>query len=101
MNLISVLSFLTIFQIISIHAAFELRENENCTPHVAGVNGTCLDARKCESFQTDKNKMKICSFNGKIPIVCCPVRVATPVKVGSTPVKRISARSKFQNLIFF
>lgn len=74
---------------------FDLREYDQCSSEFTGDNGVCMEASKCAEFKTHRNKLKICSFRDKIPIVCCSaVDVRDLVKSGDIPVKRISAISK-------
>lgn len=56
-----------------VECVFDLRANERCSTHT-GQDGICKDARNCEAFLTERNKMIICSFQGRIPIVCCPLK---------------------------
>jgi len=91
----------TIF-IISLSFAqsvFDLIENEPCSSEFTGDNGVCVEGNKCKEFKTQRNNLKICSFHGKIPLVCCPaIDGSDLVKIGDISVKRISARSKFEDM---
>ena len=73
---------------------FDLRENDICPSHETSEGGICMDARKCEAFSADRNHLGICSFKGRIPIVCCPGHQLSDVKIGNIDDKRISALSK-------
>lgn len=80
-------------------SVFDLIENDQCSSKFTGDNGVCVEANKCKEFKTQRNNLKICSFRGKIPLVCCPATdVSDLVKSGDFSVKRISARSKFVDM---
>ena len=88
---------LTIF-ILSLRfseSVFDLIENDQCSSEFTGDNGVCVEASNCEEFKTHRNKLKICSFRDKIPLVCCPAVDAWDLgKSGEISRNRISARSK-------
>ncbi|XP_070503674.1 serine protease snake-like isoform X2 [Chironomus tepperi] len=70
-------------------ALFGLSENTICPSHVSG-DAICLEASKCEAFKTERNKLGICSFNGRIPIVCCPKQQQSGENNGNSKLRRIS-----------
>ncbi|XP_070507432.1 serine protease snake-like [Chironomus tepperi] len=69
---------------------FDLIEHDQCSSDFTGDSGVCVLASSCDEFKTQRNKLKICSFRGKIPLVCCPEN--NLVKIGDISIKRISAR---------
>ena len=87
---ITIILFISLLNIAT--ALLDLSENASCPSHVSGQDGICLQASKCEAFKTERNKLGICSFNGRIPIVCCPKQQGT--KTADIKVRRISAISK-------
>lgn len=91
-TLVTLISFLSILNFGA--ALFDLPENTNCPSHVSGQDGICLQATKCEAFKTERNKLGICSFNGRIPIVCCPKQQLSSMKVLDMEKRRISSLSK-------
>jgi len=93
-SLFSLISFIFLLNFAS--GLFDLPENDSCPSHVSGQYGICLEAPKCKSFKTERHKLGICSFNGRIPIVCCPENQNSGTKIANTKVKRISAISKLR-----
>lgn len=80
-------------------SVFDLTENDQCSSEFTGDNGVCVEGNKCKEFKTHRDNLKICSFRGKIPLVCCPtIDGRDLVKSGDISVKRISARSKFVDM---
>lgn len=92
-----------------IGSSFELAENDRCFSNFMNTEGICSDPRKCEHFKLHKHKLSICSFNQRIPIVCCPssgvkepggfgqtgsVFPPTPSPIQNRFTDRISMRSK-------
>ena len=82
-----------------IECGFDLKANERCSTHT-GQNGICKDARDCEEFQTERNKMVICSFQGRIPIVCCTLKksvgtvINTPAPTPVTTTKQTTTSTQ-------
>lgn len=77
-----------------VSGAFELAESQKCDSHISGHGGICLEPKNCEAFKTDRDKLKICSFKHKTPIICCPNKIENIPKVGNAGGKRKSAYSK-------
>jgi hypothetical protein len=93
MNLL--ISFISLIYFLNFSSAFlDLSENASCPSHVSVQKGICVEASRCEAFKTDRNKLGICSFNGRIPIVCCPEN--SRPKIVDIHIKRISAISKLK-----
>ncbi|XP_070507431.1 serine protease snake-like [Chironomus tepperi] len=69
---------------------YDLKEYDRCSSDFTGDSGICVLASSCNEFKTQRNKLKICAFNGKIPLVCCPT--TNVLKIGDISIKRISAR---------
>ncbi|KAL7026028.1 hypothetical protein ACKWTF_013750 [Chironomus riparius] len=67
-----------------VYSYYDLRVNERCNAHT-GQQGICKDARNCGSFQADRNRILICSFQGRIPIVCCPLRGSVGTVINAPP----------------
>jgi hypothetical protein len=53
--------------------SFELSLNDSCESSLTNSSGVCVEPKNCRSFRKFKNQLNICAFEGKIPIVCCPV----------------------------
>lgn len=68
---------------------FDKDINSRCSSEFTGDDGICLEAKDCAVFQKSRNQLKICSFNGRIPIVCCTKQP----NFNDEKQKRISAQS--------
>lgn len=74
---------------VSLGSFYDRELNSECSSELKGSNGVCVEAKDCPEFKTLKNKLKICSFQHRVPIVCCP-RLSS-IRDGQ---KRMSAISK-------
>lgn len=74
--------------------AFDLRVNEDCSSHLNDQEGICMDAKNCIEYKTKRNMLYICSFKGRVPIVCCPKQKLSVLNTRDVNKKRISAKSK-------
>jgi hypothetical protein len=69
--------FAVIFSVViscSIGArSFELSRNDSCESSLTNSTGVCVEPKDCRSFRKFTSQLNICGFEGKVPIVCCPV----------------------------
>ena len=77
-------------------ASLDLKANEKCGPTFLSAEGTCVEPKHCQYFKEYRNRLKICSFDGLIPIVCCPEAV---VARGGTAKRKSEAGNHFINLM--
>ena len=81
--------FLFILKLSAAFINFDRELNSQCKSSFTGADGVCLEAKNCPSFKSNRNDLKICSFKGRVPIVCCPQSLSFRDEKA-----RISARSK-------
>lgn len=86
--------FAIIFNISIAFRVFDLEVSSQCNSAFTGVNGTCLEAKDCPEFITNREDLRICSFKQRVPIVCCPQNVGFRNEKA-----RISAQSKKLNFL--
>lgn len=74
---------------------FQLETDEDCFSPSINQSGICIHYDECLTDHKLKN-LKICSFAGRIPIVCCPVSVSSTHQnlKTTTNSRRISEISK-------
>lgn len=83
---------LLIFVLNSATHGFEKEINSQCSSSFTGDDGICMEGKDCPTFKIHRNVLNICSFNGRIPIVCCPKQFINRDDRG----RQISARSEFR-----
>lgn len=60
--------------------SFELQVNDECRSDYLNTDGVCVRPERCEHFAEHKNELTICSFDGRVPVVCCPGSKGTTSK---------------------
>lgn len=80
----------TLLCLVVLVKSFDLQENDVCRSEYLNADGICVRPEQCEHFAEHKNELKICSFDGKVPVVCCPAMKTTKL--------RRSAMSMFKNI---
>lgn len=58
--------------LILVGSSFELFVNDECVSSLTNSPGVCMEPLKCEHFKAHRHEINICSFNHRIPIICCP-----------------------------
>lgn len=62
----------SLFGSIFAQNSFELRTDDKCLSSLTNSEGVCVEPHSCDYYEEHRNNLNICSFNGRIPIVCCP-----------------------------
>lgn len=75
------LSTATLLHLVVLTSCFDLQVNDVCRSEYLNADGICIRPEKCEHFAEHRKELKICAFDGKVPLVCCP-------KVKSTKKRR-------------
>lgn len=61
-------------------SSFDLQLDDQCRSEYLDTDGICVLPEKCEHFAEHKNELKICSFKGRIPVVCCPKATSSKIR---------------------
>lgn len=70
--LFQLLNSVLFFNFVASTKVFDLVKNDRCFSSLNNSDGICVEPSDCENFMDNRNEMNICSFNHKLPIVCCP-----------------------------
>lgn len=80
--------FVLILKLSEAFITFDRELNSQCKSSTT-ADGICVEAKNCPSFKSNPRGLKICSFKGRVPIVCCPQSLSFREEK-----TRISAKSK-------
>lgn len=67
-----IIKVIILFKFFLVVFSFDKWKGDNCISTLTNTEGSCVEPQDCDSFHHNKYKINICSFVGKIPIVCCP-----------------------------